>query len=113
MDLLYPALEFYIQSEISRVAFAALTAVSGLIAAIIIIFQMRSATLRLIDPWLMLAIYAAFVCALLFLLGRYMAKKLKSKNPAKTISKYLFIGLITAFVCYILGAFLQYLALVS
>lgn len=72
MDLLYPAMEFYLQSEISRIAFAALTAVSGLIAAIIVIFQMRSATLYLINPWVMLAIYSAFVIMLLFLLGRYM-----------------------------------------
>lgn len=47
---------------------------------------------------------------ILVFLGRYMSKKLKSKTPTITITKYVMIGVLTAVVCFILAEFLKYLA---
>lgn len=61
------------------------------------------------------SVSSSFVVGLviLFLLGRYMARKLKSKKPSKTIIKYMLIGVFTALVCFILGEFIKYIAVAS
>ena len=46
----------------------------------------------------------------LFVLGIYMAKKLKSKTPSSTVIKYVLIGTVTAVACFIIGELLEYIA---
>ena len=51
------------------------------------------------------AIALSFVVGIIILgiLGKYMSKRLKSKNTFTTVIKYVLLGLFTALVCFILG----------
>jgi VIT1/CCC1 family predicted Fe2+/Mn2+ transporter len=59
------------------------------------------------------AIVTSFIVGLiiLFFLGKYMAKKTKSKSPAKTIVKYILVGILTAVICFTIGRLIEYLVI--
>jgi hypothetical protein len=61
---------------------------------------------------LVYSISASFAVGIviLFFLGRYMSKELKSKTPAATIIKYILIGVITAVVCFLVAMLVEYIA---
>ena len=70
MELLYPSMDQYASSEISRVVFGASVVVGTLLTAAVLSFSLRGS--QVVSPWLVLTVAVALLAAIRYPLGKYI-----------------------------------------
>ncbi|MFQ5432744.1 MAG: hypothetical protein ACE5EN_09610 [Nitrospinota bacterium] len=72
MELLFPSMDQYVSSEISRVVFGAVVVVGALLTGAVLSFSLRGS--QLVEPWLVLTVAVVLVAAIRYPLGRYIIR---------------------------------------
>ena len=70
MELLYPSMDQYVSSEISRVVFGGSVVVGTLLTAAVLSFSLRGS--QVVEPWLVLTVAAILITAIRYPLSRYI-----------------------------------------